>query len=272
MTIRQGVNYGNAEVRGQVRAWKAKLARDYAIFHTASKGLLDGKADLLKDMIRGSRSTRRSAFDTINKRFGPGVKLEKVGLANRGDNSVALWSILKSRDAVTAVFAENTSEKERASLAQDCVTVDYILVGTSQGRVANGLWSLEIPDHALGRAVERSRLLHPETIIRDAHQNLLDLPDEIVSQRGFTDSNVKAYIKAGAGCFIGYLRIARDVSVNDDWCAVVRVDTWLDEDQLHDDQIVLSEKGEAGKRLGDSWLMPRPLRIIEETGPNVLKL
>ena len=44
------------------------------------------------------------------------------------------------------------------------------------------------------------------------------------------------------------------------------VKTWIDEDRLHEDQIVLCESGEVGARLGDSWLRPRPLCHIERAG------
>lgn len=52
----------------------------------------------------------------------------------------------------------------------------------------------------------------------------------------------------------------------------VRVATWLDEDQLHADQIPLHEKGKPGDRLGDGWLQPKPLRKIVETEPGILNV
>ena len=119
---------------------------------------------------------------------------------------------------------------------------------------------------ALGRAVERSGLLQPETIIRDAHLNLLDLPDTLAAQQQFTDTKTKGvYIKAGAGAFVGHLIVGPDVSLGNQLSAHVQVHTWLSDEQLHDDQVVLSAKGEPGKRLGDSWLKPKPLVRIEQT-------
>jgi hypothetical protein len=65
---------------------------------------------------------------------------------------------------------------------------------------------------------------------------------------------------------------ARDVSSNGQYCVHVRVATWLDENQLHADQIPLHEKGKPGDRLGDGWLQPEPLREIVETEPGTLNV
>ena len=169
---------------------------------------------------------------------------------------------------IIGALPEDMPESTRQSAAQDCVTVNYIFVGCLDGMAikAEGGWTLEVPDHALGRAVERSGLLQPETIIRDAHLNLLDLPDTLAAQQQFTDTKTKGvYIKADAGAFVGHLIVGPDVSLGNQLSAHVQVHTWLSDEQLHDDQVVLSAKGEPGKRLGDSWLKPKPLVRIEQT-------
>jgi hypothetical protein len=48
-----------------------------------------------------------------------------------------------------------------------------------------------------------------------------------------------------------------------------RADTWLADDRLRDDQILLADDGAPGERLGDCWLAPAPLHRIVEDG-NVL--
>ena len=305
--IRKGVTYGDAETRGRLRHWKAKLARDYHIFDSYFQQLQKGSLQhLAEDMVRGSRSTRRRAFEKMRKGFGPGVTLEEVKLDKRG-HALAIWSILKPRNSVTIspVLVDNlmtellanelisqaqldvplpkpsrdkvraaireltaqsrdsmiikidksTTESENASLAQDCVTLNYVVVGTDMINVAEGLWTLEVPDHALGRAVERSRFLHPEVLIRDAHKNLLELPTSILDRKHINGESF--YIKAGAGCFVAYFRIHPDVSIGK-ITSSVRVVTWLDNDQLGADQIVISDKGEKGQTLGDSFLKPHP--------------
>jgi len=189
---------------------------------------------------------------------------------------LALFSILKPRGLVICDTHPNASESERSSLLQDCVTVNYFLVGKIPGalgdqiELAEGLWTLEVPDHALGRAVERSRYLHPGAIIREAHLNLLELPN--AAMRLLNGERQTAYVKAGPGCFVAAMSVARDVSNDNQYGVYVRVATWLDEDQLHADQVPLHEKGKPGDRLGDGWLRPVPLREIVETEPEILNV
>ena len=87
---------------------------------------------------------------------------------------------------------------------------------------AEGLWTLEVPDHALGRAVERSGFLHPETIIRNAHRNLLDMPNAaLLSSDGSTRFKTP-YIKAGLGCFVGEFFVGEDASIGGQ-CTLTRL-------------------------------------------------
>jgi hypothetical protein len=262
MNTELSVRYADAETRGKLRMWKKKLAADYVTFDNALRELGQSR-HLPIDMIKSTRSGRKLAFAKINRMFGPGVTLETADLGRR-NQSLAIWSILKPRTSVAAAVPDDVPESERASLAQDCVCVHHVLVGCVDEiiQVMEGMWTLEVPDHALGRAVERSRFLHPGTLIREAHLTLLALPDTVLKQGGLMSG---AYIKAGAGCFAGQFHVGPDVSLG--ICgAFVRARTWLDEDQLSKQQIVLCEKGEPGKQLGDSWLKPAPLRRIERSG------
>ena len=85
---------------------------------------MDGKlTPLVFDMIKSSRSSREQALNKINRALGPGVTLESRNLG-RGKHSLAIWSILKPRDAVTVDVPDDLPESERESLAQDCVTVN----------------------------------------------------------------------------------------------------------------------------------------------------
>jgi hypothetical protein len=256
------VSYADAETRGRLRMWKQKLARDYATFRAAWREL--PRSRLPDNLVNGTGSARKTALRKIHRALGPGVTLERADLDTR-HRSMALWSILKPRSSVT-VYTDYESESERASLAQDCVTVNYMLLANIEGevRLCAGLWTLEVPDHALGRAVERSRFLHPGTIIRDAHLTLLDLPVSVIEQGRLAGPATSTYIKAGAGCFAAQFRVGRDVSLDNEYAASVRVRTWLSDGQLYEQQIVLSEKGEPGLRLGDNWLRPAHLRRSEQ--------
>jgi hypothetical protein len=243
------IAYGDAQARGQLRHWKRRLAESYAIFRARYHDS-ESLAPLIEDMVKGSRAARRGALEKLTKAFGPGVRLESAQL-KRGA-SIGVWSILKPRESVVDSIPDsmNISESDRASLEQDCVCVNYIVAGRREhdGKfiLGEGLWTLEVPDHALGRAVERSRLLHPETIIREAHATLLDLPASAPTP--------SQYLKAGSGCFVGGLILGDDVRIGAS--VHFRAKTWLANDMLGSDQIPLDEKGEPGKRLGDALLLP----------------
>ena len=195
--LAQPATYAIAEVRGKLRAWKNHLAQQYRIF---ARAYTAGRCrPLINDFVkRSSVKGRRCAFDKLCKLFGPAPMLE--GLRINGDCPLAVWSLFKPRDSVAVDASVKTG------LCQDCVTVNYLLAGVmpvwsyelqcsadeglwarsghshsydEQGDevygAAEGLWTMEVPDHALGRAIERSGNLLPDAIIREAHHNLLRL-------------------------------------------------------------------------------------------------
>ena len=245
------VTYGDAQTRGQLRHWKKKLAERYATFNDAYTAENKRRASSLSvDMVKGTGATRRRAFDKLTAMFGPGLTLESSLLKRNA--SLVVWSILKPRSAVITHAPDDLSHAAKASLAQDCVTVNYVIAGVHKDRVilAEGLWTLEVPDHALGRAVERSRFLTPEAIIREAHTTLLNLPTASLTENH--------YLRAGPGCFAGKVTVARDVNVGP--AIHVRALTWLDNDILRPDQIPLGGVGAEGDRLKDLLFLPAPLR------------
>jgi hypothetical protein len=240
------ITYADAETRGKLRAWKKKLAERYAVFE--ANFVRADRMAIVSDMVRGSTTTRNRAYQKLCTLFGPGAFNEGVSL-QRG-KSLAIWSILKPRNAVTSKPHEDAPPEVAASLAQDCVCVNYIVCGTPRVIISDGLWTLEVPDHALGRAVERSGFLQPEQIIREAHMRLLSMPVERALD--------VHYIKAGPGCFAGKLTgTSKEVSYGTS--IHVRVNTWLSDDMMGDNQVPITEVGEPGKRLGDSVLLPRAL-------------
>ena len=211
MAIVSRVDYENAEARGRIRQWKKRLEREYIAFNHGYSRLQKGDLrNLPVDMVRCGRVGRRRACEKISAALGPGAKLELSILDD--PHPRAIWSIYKPRDAVTCDAPIDAHE----SLFQDCVTVNYFVAGSMPGMmigVGEGLWTLEVPDHALGRAVERSRLLHPGTLIHEAHATLLALPNSILGRSAFTNVESRGvYIKAGAGAFAGHLHIAPDIS------------------------------------------------------------
>jgi len=124
-----------------------------------------------------------------------------------------------------------------------------------------GAWTLEVPDHALGRAVERSWLLQPSTLIREAHLNLLALPGDSVADRVFdhkADHKAGVYLKAGSGCFVGHFRLGQDISNDMEYGLHFRALTWLHDDELYDNQVVVGNPGRPGHQLADGWFLPSP--------------
>ncbi|HMF24129.1 MAG TPA: hypothetical protein VKG24_18705, partial [Pseudolabrys sp.] len=117
----------------------------------------------------------------------------------------------------------------------------------------------------------RSRYLHPGAIIREAHLNLFELPN--AAMRLLNGERQTAYVKAGPGCFVAAMSVARDVSNDNQYGVYVRVATWLDEDQLHADQIPLHAKGKPGNRLGGDTEVPvAPLRVARRICTTVQRL
>jgi hypothetical protein len=247
------VTYRDAQTRGRMRLWKRALARDYQTFDRAYRSpiVLAMVADFAK---RSSAKGRRRAFDKIHRSYGPGVTLE--GLRLDGNHPLAVWSILKPRDAVT-VDAPIESGK-----AQNCVTVNYVvagMLGNPRADCGEGLWTLEVPDHAIGRAISAG--MQPSAIITEAHHNLLQLAATAIAPDGSGNCEHRFLVKAGSGGFICHIAIGEDISLNGDFCAHVRADTWITEGMLHSDQTLLVGNGKPGERLGDSYLLPAPFRL-----------
>jgi hypothetical protein len=250
------VTYASAETRGKLRAWKTALARKYHEFDCAyhHKSLLNAVEDFAK---RSSEKGRRRAFAKIKEALGSAPTLEYLDMDKR---PIALWSVLNPREAVAI-------EGDPGQM-QDCVTVNYLIAGAipdfglpnhRRTDMAEGLWTLEIPDHALGRAIERSGVL-PDQIIREAHDTLLELPLDKVSLTG------EAFLlKAGKGGFICQFSAGQDASIENYFQFHVRAPTWISDDMMGPNQEPLSMKGAPGKRLGDTWLRPRPFVRIKET-------
>jgi hypothetical protein len=253
------VAYADAETRGKLRLWRAALAKHYAQMDMAfhSEALQDVVLDLYR---RSSPTGRERALAKIQAMVGPGCVLEQRRL--KGKHPYAIFSALKPRGSVII--------EVEGSLAQDCVSVNYLACGALPARRVvgrmDGLWSLEVPDHALGRAVERSRFLHPGAIIRQAHASLLGLPADTVMHPPFHDKDGRgALVKAGPDAFVVRIHAGEDVSQGGGKGVHCRASTWLAEDMLGGDQKLL-EPGEPRAQLGDSWLRPVPFRRIVRKG------
>lgn len=261
--IQSQVSYADAEARGRVRVWKQQLARDYFIFSRAMTALMNANNHLIEDMVRCGTVGRKRAFAKIHKMLGPGVILDSVNL-DKG-KSLATWMIMKPRGAIL-IAPNSLPVSERASMQQHCVACNFVVIGCidDSPQAFSGLWTIEVPDHALGRPVERIRCQHPGDIVREAHKSVLALPLSVLGKRDFVDPSRKsqARVRAGPGFFLGHLRLLSAIEDNDLLTLFVRANTWIDDNALHDKQIAVMDAGD-GERLGDHILRPLPLRSAE---------
>jgi len=139
----------DAQARGRRRVYKQKLAADYAVFDATWRSL---NRSQVEDFMLKNGKGRRRIFDRINAAVTRcGGRLE--ALRRDGKPPLALWAILKPRDAVSV-------DPDHKRDDQDCVAVNCFAVGWQpehpDGLIDEGLWTLEITDHALGRCLQRT--------------------------------------------------------------------------------------------------------------------
>jgi len=249
------INPIDAATRGRLRQFKAELATRYARLDR----LIDTHgmdADMHAFANRSSATGRGRAFERVRRALATtGATLEGVRLT--GKWPLAVWSILKPRDAV--VRSDDPSD------AQNCVTVNYILVGRFPNRLGNfaeGIWTLELPDHALGRLIQRQTEADPVADIRAAHHAAFRLRQNDVAPDGWFKRDFHFLLPAGPGAFVCFVVKGYYKSPNDDLSVHIRARTWLHTDQLRDDQTPVLDDGAPGERLGDGWLLPEYLRSI----------
>jgi len=198
----------------------------------------------------------------VRKLAGAALHFEDV----RDNGRLGIFSVLMPRESVVA------DERAPGALLQDCVAVNFFTLGVSLddasadiSKIAEGLWTLEVPDHVLGRIVERSGPQYLQAAIRDAHHNLLQLPAD-TAVRLFSGTRADpTCIKAGPGYFLVQMKFGPDTTLHDH-SMYVRVATYYTENEMRERYLRLTEKGQPGDRLGDSWLLPWPLRKITQTG------
>jgi hypothetical protein len=251
---------GGAAERGKLRRWKHAAASRYQLLRDQLLRDPGMKRQVDEFAMRGSAKGRQRAFRRINglvSRFGV---LQDVQLS--GPAPLALWAALRPRGHVLSC-PKTEGEK------QDCVTANYVLAGAIDGpgrggRGITGLWSVEVPDHALLRVLQRNPGADLTAVLLDAHRAVLRLPTDDIVRRAFLDIASRDeptpgfLMAAGGGVFICEFHFARAAS-NKEYMIGVRAVTWLHNDQLRDDQRPEPE-GVPDQRLGDGILLPLPLR------------
>jgi hypothetical protein len=257
----QPASYPDAAIRGRLRQWKERLAEWHWLVRRPVATLAEDAA--LGRLVagfgrRGTVKGRARALKQIARRLGPGAVLEEQRLA--GAAPYALWRVLNPRPSI---FADPDPQ---SSQAQDCVTVDYVVLDRSG--VSTSVWSLAVPDHALGRALQRHGPgVDPDALVAAAHANLLRLRVDTVVPHGAFDETLSFLVRAGEGGFV--CRLLPGCEEGGRTVVYAYASTWLNEDQLRDEQILLAPDGAPGERLGDHWLKPLPLRTAAVRSPGL---
>src|SRR5262249_48102961 len=153
----------NVEARGQLRIWKRTAEAQRLRFERSLRGD-PHLAKTVVDFAMKRGDGQRRAFGKLQKAFA-GATLEYL----RYDKPpVAIWAYLNPRHT-TVVDPQTPSD------AQDCVTVDYIVVGSMPTVIgtADGLWTLEVTEHALGRVLQRSPNTDISAMLLGGHHAVL---------------------------------------------------------------------------------------------------
>ena len=227
----------SAEARGAVRAFKAQLAR------------ADRRFAARFESAEASREAARWASCNTKGRARALAKLIRwFGPVDRYVHDMPVWAHLRPRDAVIVIPND-------PGQTQSAVVLEYMTV-SGEGDLETGLWTLEVPDHALIRAAQRSRGLDLRAAILDAHRHLSAIRCDPLPQGD-------VLVRAGPGCFVGQMIYGQEIKGG--IVVYYRPRTWLHEDQLGDGQDPLPTDG-PGQPWADGPLLPFPHRRITVAG------
>jgi hypothetical protein len=252
-------NQISAEARGRRRVWRQQRKAAYeaaveTLFSTIKR------RDVEDFMFKAARGRRR-VFDRVDQQLRRhGAQLQALRL--EGKRPCAIWAILRPRRAVTL-------NSDLPGDAQNCVTVNYLVFGSTpeepMGALGEGLWTLEIKDHAIGRFFERGNS-DPDQAIFAIHDAVLN-----VDSRDLQDGTRSVRLRVGDDVWCGEVRAGFDVSIANFGLHVI-VRTHLGFDQLNPGQEfgLIQPRPQAGPyRLGESWLAPPPFRTLQINGERV---
>lgn len=249
----------DAEARGKLRQWRRLLATNYAAIDSIIRSI---KQPVVEDFMFKSGKGRRRVFDRLNAQLcRHGAQLQALRLD--GKQPLALWAVLKPRRAVTVNALEQRDE-------QPCVCLNYLLIGATPiepaGCMQEGLWSLELTEHALGRWLQRSNNDNLDAAIFAAHHAALnvDMREWLADPERTTFA-----LRQGADVWKGDIRIGADVSFGGMFTMHLVVRTYLAFDQLSPDQefgLIVPRPLARDSRLGEGWLQPPPFCYIEVDG------
>jgi hypothetical protein len=243
----------STEARRGLRLFRQKLARDYAAFNERLERLSRNR-DVAEFIMRGSVKGRQRALDRLHEAVAPATF---EGAYLDGKTPIALWSILKPREAAIV-------DPKYPRDAQECVTFNYVMLGSplkTTKPIAEGAWSMEITDHALGRMIERAPKAEHTGLIREAHRRLKNASR--ASLQDHQQANSQFLVPVSAGCFVCEMLTGLEISLPG-IMIIVKVRTFLGSGMESDLPVV--PQGQGAGRAGLSALIPFPLRITEKLG------
>jgi hypothetical protein len=250
----------STEARRGLRLLKQKLKADYTAFDVSFETLArldDVGAFLHRSTVKG----RLRALDRLKRKLKP-ARFEGVTIDGRPP--VALWSILKPRSAVNA-------DPEHPRDAQDCVTYNYCMIGSplNPGKpIAEGCWSLEVTDHALGRMIERAPRADHAGLIREAHRRLKNSSAKAL--QAHSSAREQFLVPTSAGSCVCEMMTGTEISRPGQASILVKMRTFLSPDLDSDLPILRIGRGE--DRAGLNVLIPMPLRTSEKIDDRTYEL
>ena len=133
---------------------------------------------------------RGRAWLGLQRVFRDVASLERVDLDGR--DPMALWAVLHPREAALVYRPDRplTPGERQPSIGMD-------LFNSGDG-ASTGLWSAEVPLHALGRVMQRDRRADPDKILLDLHHGLLRVQLAALTQNPEDD----LLVRAGEGAFV----------------------------------------------------------------------
>jgi hypothetical protein len=242
----------STEARGKLRLWKAGASAGCAQLDRAIKSgrIAQFGFDLAK---RRFEVERRRMVRAARNLLGPAAHLEGASLKGRSPH--LLFTVLRPRDS-------GLIDRVDPSDDQLVVAVEYLVVGTSprSSGWSSGLWTMEVPDHALHRVYQRDPRADLTATLLDGHRNALALRVEQLrpySKRVF-------WLRAGPG---GFTALLWDTGTGQ---LYLRPETWVADDGLYPGRDVLRPDAEPGERLGNRLLRPSALRMPAFSPPQAV--
>jgi hypothetical protein len=243
----------SAEARGKWRQFRRHLAAECVQINSAL-----GNArlrSLVSAYLRPGTVGREKIAHRMSTLFGPDARLEYR------TRELLCWGFLKARLRVII-----NNEDDDPGLGQDAVCLHYLLIGrlveAEPGKCyrADGLWSLEVTEHAGGRLFEYNRGADPAAIIWEAHSRVLQVSAAALAPC-CVDPARRFLLPAGGGWFLCQLVSGEDMSASGALSVHVRARTWLSQDMAINERAIVGP-GPPGEQVGDGFLLPRPLRRL----------